>query len=316
MAAKIGIPVPDGNTEKLASSANVWSTLATDSAVAGAASEFERAAALFEAVTSPEVDFLDEDLRVLKVTASNLATTYQDLSHACQNQKTALEGLRDELRRTLEELAYELALEIGFKIAVGVVAACLTFGAGAAVATASTAKTIDKFVDLLRSVLNARKLNKSVEVTKDATETRQELQRLADLFQRRIDDLKSAADKAKAKIDDSVKSLRAHEQATVARLAEDPRFAGRTFKAPPPPDPGYDWYDDLGRHYDALGDGSTSQYFKLDEFTNSIDKHLLKSNDFTVIDMTGYTPQQISDVSNYISSLPSESQTKIIKVGF
>ncbi|TLF92277.1 hypothetical protein FEK35_30845 [Nocardia cyriacigeorgica] len=316
LAAKIGVPIPDGNTEKLESSADVWNNIATNGSVTGAAGELERAAAMFVHVQAPEVNFLDEDLRVLKTTAENLVATYQDLSRSCMSQKKALEDLRAELRKTLVDLATALAVEIGIKIAVGVVASCVTFGAGAAVMAASTAKTIDRFVDLLRVVLNSRKLHKTVEATKDTEQTRAELQRLANLFQKRMDDLEVAAKKAKEKIDDSIKSLRPHEQATVARLAEDPRFAGRTFKAPPPPDPGYDWYDDLGRHYDALGDGSNSQHFKLDQFTNSIDKHLLKSNDFTVIDMTGYTPQQIADVSKYVNSLPPASQEKIIRVGF
>lgn len=119
-----------------------------------------------------------------------------------------------------------------------------------------------------------------------------------------------------ARVDESIGVLRPHEQATVARLAEDPGFAERTFSAPPPPDPGYDWHDDLGHHYDALGDGTKSQYFRLDQFKNSIDRHLLKSNDFTVVDMTGYTDQQVSDVREHVDQLPPESRAKIIRVGF
>lgn len=52
------------------------------------------------------------------------------------------------------------------------------------------------------------------------------------------------------------------------------------------------------------------------EFLNSIDEHLLKSNDFTVIDLTGFTEEQIGTVRAYINNLPAESQSKIISVGF
>jgi hypothetical protein len=104
---------------------------------------------------------------------------------------------------------------------------------------------------------------------------------------------------------------------TAERLAAQyPEFDGRTFDAPPPPDPGYDWVDDLGRTYDAMGDGTKSQFFKLQQFTNSIDSHLRKGNDFTVIDMTGYTPEQIAAVSKYVDGLPASSQALIRRVGF
>jgi hypothetical protein len=89
------------------------------------------------------------------------------------------------------------------------------------------------------------------------------------------------------------KHARPAEQRTAKRLADrHPEFNGRTFEAPPPPDPGYDWIDDLGRTYDAMGDGTQAGRFRLDQFTRAIDKHLRKSNDFTVVDMTGYKPEQ------------------------
>ena len=80
-----------------------------------------------------------------------------------------------------------------------------------------------------------------------------------------------------------------------------------------PPDPGFDWMDDLGRTFDAMGDGTKSKYFKLDQFKASIDHHLLKGNTFTVVDMTGYTAEQISAVRAYVDTLPAG---KIIRVGF
>lgn len=111
--------------------------------------------------------------------------------------------------------------------------------------------------------------------------------------------------------------VRPAELRTAQRLAADyPEFDGRTFDAPPPPDPGYDWRDDLGHTYDAMGDGTKSQFFNLQQFTSSIDSHLLKGNDFTVIDMTGYTPEQIDAVSNYVNGLPASSRAVIRRVGF
>jgi ribosomal protein S15P/S13E len=112
-------------------------------------------------------------------------------------------------------------------------------------------------------------------------------------------------------------NARPAEQLTAKRLADGyPEFNGRTFKAPPPPDPGYDWADDLGRTYDAMGDGTKSNYFKLKQFTDSIDSHLLKGNNFTVIDATGYTSDQVAAIKQYVDGLPAAQQAAIRRVGF
>lgn len=116
-----------------------------------------------------------------------------------------------------------------------------------------------------------------------------------------------------AKLDPSMATARPAEQATAGRVASRAEFRGRTFKAPPPPDPGFDWIDDLGRTFDAMGDGAKSKYFKLEQFKASIDHHLTKGNTFTVIDMTGYTADQIASVRAYVDTLPA---SKIIRVGF
>jgi hypothetical protein len=66
----------------------------------------------------------------------------------------------------------------------------------------------------------------------------------------------------------------------------------------------------------ALGDTIASRFWDEQQFLGSIDSHLLKSNDFTVIDMTGFTQQQIDVVRNHVNGLPQASQAKIIRIGF
>lgn len=120
-----------------------------------------------------------------------------------------------------------------------------------------------------------------------------------------------------AVLDDSMKGIRASEQATAKRLADRPEFSGRTFRKPKNGEA--DWEDDLGRTYDALGDGTKSQYFRWEQFRKSLDHHLTKSYDFTVLDMTGYTPGQIGLVKAYLSALPdrikSRMTTRLITIG-
>jgi hypothetical protein len=119
-----------------------------------------------------------------------------------------------------------------------------------------------------------------------------------------------------ATLDPSMKvpPLKAPELATAQRVATMPAYAARTFKAPPPPDPGYDWFDDQNKHWDALGDGSKKDFFKIDQFKASIDHHLLKGNDYTVIDMTGYNTDQIDAVRAYVNTLSPRGV--IVRVGF
>jgi len=52
------------------------------------------------------------------------------------------------------------------------------------------------------------------------------------------------------------------------------------------------------------------------EFFKSIDRHLLKSNDFTVIDLTGFTPEHVAVVTRYVDSLAPEAQSTIVRLGF
>jgi hypothetical protein len=101
------------------------------------------------------------------------------------------------------------------------------------------------------------------------------------------------------------------EQATATRLQQK---LGRPLKESP--HVGAEYVDDLGRTYDALGDPAASRFWDEQAFTRSIDAHLLKSNDFTVIDMTGFTAEQAQTVAAYVDALTSDQQRKIIRIGF
>lgn len=110
--------------------------------------------------------------------------------------------------------------------------------------------------------------------------------------------------------------MRPQELASAQRLIEDPRFDGRIFQGVAPPDPGHDWIDDLGRTYDQMGDGTRAQYLNIGKFEDAILSHLRKSNDFTVIDLTGYSDEQISAIREFVDSVPLPQQGKIIRIGF
>lgn len=91
-------------------------------------------------------------------------------------------------------------------------------------------------------------------------------------------------------------------------------MAGRRFWESP--HEGAEYIDDLGRTIDALGTPKASQYWNESRFLDSIDSHIRKSNDFTAIDLTGFTPEQISAVERHLNSLPPDQVAKVLRIGF
>jgi hypothetical protein len=65
-----------------------------------------------------------------------------------------------------------------------------------------------------------------------------------------------------------------------------------------------------------MGDGTKSQYFNLKDFAHSIDSHLLKGNDYTIIDATGYSSDQVAAIKGYVDTLPAAQQATIRRIGF
>jgi hypothetical protein len=125
------------------------------------------------------------------------------------------------------------------------------------------------------------------------------------------------AGRVPAVIDPTMSKAKPAEQATAKRLAANfPEFDGRTFKMPDPPDNDFDWTDEQKTQYDAMGDGTKAQFFNLKQFTDAIDGHLVKSGNLTIIDMTGFTADQIAAVKQYVDALPASKQALIRRIGF
>ncbi len=122
---------------------------------------------------------------------------------------------------------------------------------------------------------------------------------------------KAAANKASKSGLSNATRLTSDELATARRLEAK---LGRSLKESP--HIGAEYIDDLGRTYDALGVPKASQFWNERQFLNSIKEHLRKTNNFTVIDLTGFTAAQIDAVRKYLSTLTPEQLARIIKIGF
>ncbi len=105
------------------------------------------------------------------------------------------------------------------------------------------------------------------------------------------------------------------EVATAQRLAALPQMSGKIFTISE--HVGAEVVDELNQTYDFMGSKQASQYWNESQFLESIYDHLLKANNFLVIDLTDFTPEQISAVENYLNSdsLPRTTQ-QIIRIGF
>jgi hypothetical protein len=101
------------------------------------------------------------------------------------------------------------------------------------------------------------------------------------------------------------------EQATMGRLEQK-----LGIQVSQSPHIGAEYVDALGRSYEQIGDPMASKFWNENKFIASIDRHLLKSNDFLVIDLTGFTTEQIQAVERYLATLPKETLDKIIRIGF
>jgi uncharacterized protein YukE len=116
-----------------------------------------------------------------------------------------------------------------------------------------------------------------------------------------------------ANVDPYLWRLSESERGTLPRLQA--MFPDRAFRVSPEERDG-EYFDDLGRTYDQMGDPETLQYWSAQKFFRSINNHVLKSATFTVIDLTGFSNHVISDITNYVNSLPEGQQAKIIRIGF
>ena len=108
----------------------------------------------------------------------------------------------------------------------------------------------------------------------------------------------------------NVTRLSANELETGKRLEA---VLGRVLRESP--HEGAEYIDDLGKTYDAFGHPNASRFWNPKAFFASLEHHLRKSNDFTVIDLTGFSQDQITAVQKYLSGLSPDQLKKLILIG-
>ncbi|WP_226862913.1 WXG100-like domain-containing protein [Mycolicibacterium baixiangningiae] len=181
LVSQVGVPVPDGDTDKVANAADAWDRLATVYQTKTIVEGLDVDARTFGDTHSPEVEYIVRDLGELRDAASAVLNGCAELSESCREYKSALEDLRTQLEDILEELAKELAVTA----AIAVAASFVSFGVGAVAGTAKAAHSIAKYARMITGAIGSWKLSKNiskgVKTVHDIAGVRQKLQRIKNL---------------------------------------------------------------------------------------------------------------------------------------
>jgi hypothetical protein len=85
----------------------------------------------------------------------------------------------------------------------------------------------------------------------------------------------------------------------------------------------YDYYTGKSEYkadkvYDQMGSPGASMFWNstADKFFDAIDRHVLKGNSITVIDLRFFTPEQITEIETYVYSHVEDPQAKICFIRF
>jgi hypothetical protein len=181
LVEQVGVPVPDGDTVKVDKAAQAWDRLATVYQTKTVVEALDVNARAFSDTQSPEVDYIVRDLHELRDATSAILAGCGELAQSCREYKAAL----DDLRKQLEDILTDLAVELAATAIISIFAACVSFGVGAAAGTAKAAHTISKFATTIRSAVGAWKISKrigeGVNKAHDIADIRKRLARIKNL---------------------------------------------------------------------------------------------------------------------------------------
>ena len=181
LVEQIGIPVPDGDTDKVDKAAQAWDRLATVYQTKSVVEALGVDASLFHDTTTPEIEYIAKDIGVLRDAAQSVLDGCAELSQSCKTYKSHLDDLREQLNGILHDLEVELAITA----AIAIASCFVSFGAGAVAGTAKAAETISRFARIIKDAISSWKVSKKiaegVEKVHDIAGVRRSLERLKNL---------------------------------------------------------------------------------------------------------------------------------------
>ncbi|MHC9293482.1 hypothetical protein ACRCUN_13500 [Mycobacterium sp. LTG2003] len=271
LVEQIGVPVPDGNTEKIDKAAGAWGRLATARLTATIVESLELSAGRFSETVTPEMDYIAKDLRELRDAAEAVLDGCEELSQSCKEYRAALDELRGNLKGILEQLAVEIALTA----LIGIAASFVSVGAGAVAAAAKSAEAVKRYAGIIRTALSTWKISKNISAgvkkAHDVAAVRQRLQRIKDLGRKGKPEEQNPGPKPpprRGTIDESAKPFSPEERKVADLLADEGKEVRSVKEAETPGQ----------RTPDAIVDGKPTEFKTLGEdASNSTVKNALNS---------------------------------------
>ncbi|WP_039795528.1 WXG100-like domain-containing protein [Nocardia araoensis] len=204
----IGMPVPDGDTGKLAKAADAWDRLGTIYQNTNARDKITIAASLFDSVTADDAGHIRDDLKSLASSIDQLLTACTQISQSCLAYKDALTELRNEIKGFLDSLVQELAIDAAITVGLSLI----SFGAGA-VTAAKALDSVRKWAGKIKDGIIAWRARKALQIAgirqeaKDAAvKARKVVTDLRDRLRKRIDNVEKAPPKVGPKNADEVRN--------------------------------------------------------------------------------------------------------------
>ncbi|MFR9753282.1 polymorphic toxin type 24 domain-containing protein [Nocardia sp. 004] len=220
----IGIPVPDGDTGKLAQAADAWDRLGRIYQNTNAKDKITIAAGLFDEVTAADAGYIHDDLKSLADSIDQLLTACTQLSRSCLDYRDALSELRDEIKNFLTELARDLAIDAAISIGL----ALISFGAGAVTAVKAV-DTVRRWAGRIKDAIIAWRARKATQIAGLTHEAKDTLAKA----RKTVTDLR---DRLRKKIDDSP---RPPKRSLKEELADAQTWTGRNLPTQGGPPNGY-----------------------------------------------------------------------------
>jgi hypothetical protein len=316
---------PNANTDKVRAAAAAWQKAADSITAVTGNSQSALDSLEVNDDTTQAIDGFWAQVYSPGDTRTVLAGTQQicqALGDACSRYADAIDSKRSEV----EGKMVGAGISVGVTSIVGLLGTVFTGGGSDAAAgmadeaevaaivgdvAADTSATVD--ADLGATI--GGELVATVEAAADDAPAVQTAQAETTQVQ---GDLEGSLDKAMADAegDPNLGRLSDSEAATLMRLQDE--YPDLDLRASAEERDG-EYIDSQGRTYDQMGDPRSSEDWnaeKAQQFDDAIDRHLLKSVDFTVIDLTGFSDQSITDITSYVDSLSEAEQAKIIRIGF
>ncbi|MDV7171937.1 putative toxin [Gordonia amicalis] len=149
---QVGIPVPNGDTGKLAAASAAWSNVAADSG-GSYRGKLQSAAGRLSELNGVEIDYVIEDLEELNSFIDEYAELAFALKDCVESHKSYLADVRSQMDGLLNDMAKDLAVDAVITVGLAVV----TAGFGGTVGAAKLTATVARYGAKIRSVIEAAK---------------------------------------------------------------------------------------------------------------------------------------------------------------